>query len=111
MEQVNLGYSTKNIPLPKNKDYQQKLIESMEKLVRSIRWRAFFYLNPTTKKNRKETYGFNSTKSRPSIPELKEFEEGMIKLAQSIQFKKVKNNFQEQLMKDAQEIKNNKKNS
>ena len=109
MEQVSLGYSTKNIPLPKNKVYQQKLIESMEKFVRSIRWRSFFFLNPTTTTSKKETFGFNSTKSPPNIPELKEFEEGLVKIAQSVKFNKVTNDFQKQLRKDSQEIRNNNK--
>ena len=69
----------------------------MEKLVRSIRWRTFFFLNPTTTTNKRETYGFNSTKSLPNIPELKHLEEGLIKLAQSVKFNKVMNDFQKQI--------------
>ncbi|KAJ8033340.1 hypothetical protein HOLleu_23545 [Holothuria leucospilota] len=75
MNQFNLGYSTKNIPIPSRKGYLTALINKTEKFIRSVRWRTFFYLNPNGGKIRKEeTYGFRSSKSPPQIPELKEFE-------------------------------------
>jgi hypothetical protein len=105
MDQVNLGYSTKNIPIPNQKEYFQRLITSAEKFIRSVRWRTFFYLNPPNKHDTKETYGFNSTRSPPNIPEIKQLEDGMLSLIQNVKFKKVDRNFQKQLSKDTKKIK------
>ncbi len=104
-EKTNLGYSTKNIPIPSRKDYLKYLITKAETFMRNIRWRTFFYLNPEITTEQKETYGFKSTKSPPSIPELKEFENGMLHLVQNIEFNNSTSQFQKKLSKDAQIIK------
>ena len=106
MEQVNFGYSTKNIPIPGKREYLQQLIGSAEKFIRSIRWRALFFLNPKITQENKETFGFKSTKSAPNIPELKEFEDGIFQIIQKVQFKNANSNFQKQLSKDVKEVKN-----
>lgn len=106
MDQMNLGYSTKNIPLPSRKNYLQRLIERTEKFTRAIRWRAFFFLNPNASKDTKETFGFNTTKPPPQSKELKEFEVGLQKLVQNIEFKNSSDNFQQKLSKDLEDIKN-----
>ena len=105
MEQVNFGYSLKNIPIPENRVYLQMLINSAEKVTRSIRWRDFHFLNPKTPGPKKETYGFNSTKPAPIVPEMKEFEKEMLDLVMSVEFNKKTNPFQEKLKKDAATIK------
>ena len=106
MDQVNLGHSTKNIPIPGKSEYLQSLIASAEKFIRSIRWKTFFYLNPNENAERKNTYDFNSTKSPPKIPELKDFEDEMLKLVQSVEFKSSASKFQCQLSKNKNEIRN-----
>lgn len=88
MERLNLNCSTKNIPIPKSKDYLKRFVEMTEKLIRRMRWRAFFFLNPDAKQEQNETYGFNSKKSPPKIPELNEFETKMTNLIQNIEFRK-----------------------
>ena len=40
-----------------------------------------------------ETYGFKSTKNPPPIEELKDFENDMLKMIQSVKFKQVNNPF------------------
>jgi hypothetical protein len=105
-ESVNFGYSTKNIPIPKQKDYLKCLISKAEKFMRNIRWRTFFFLNPDIQAEDKETYGFNSTKSPPYIPELKQFEDGMLDIVQNIEFLSTSKPFQNQLRKDRQNIRN-----
>ena len=65
MEATQFDYSTKNIPVPSEKDYSKKLIEKTEELCRRMRWKAHFYLNPRNEHKNKETYGFNS-KATPS---------------------------------------------
>ena len=70
MEQVNFGYSTKNIPIPSPGEYLNKLIEQTRTFLKNARWRAFHFLNPESKTAKKETYGFKSPKSPDPVPEL-----------------------------------------
>ena len=89
------------------------LIDKADKFVKNLKnlqWRTFFFLNPNIGKPTKETYGFNSTKSPPSLPpppppththtptpfpELKGFEEGLEEpMTENIKFREVNNNFQ-----------------
>ena len=99
MECINFEYSTKNIPIPSEREYTMKLIEMTEHFLKRIRWKAFYYLHPEAR-SEKETYGFKSRKSPPSIPELASFEKNMTKMIQSIEFKQVKCRFQNQLKHD-----------
>ena len=69
MEKIEFGYSMKNIGLPSQKEYLTQLTLSCEKFVRNLRWRANFFLNPSTKPE-KETYDFRSIKAAPKIKEL-----------------------------------------
>ena len=46
METKQFGYSTKNIPIPPEKEYRKMLIEKTENLCRRMRWKAHFFLNP-----------------------------------------------------------------
>ena len=92
MEQVNFGYSLKNIPIPEEKVYLQMLINSSEKVMKSIRWKVFHFLI-LQKSTKKENFGFNSTKPAPSVPELKEFENGMAEIIKGVKFTKETNDF------------------
>lgn len=104
-QKINFGYSTKNIPIPSEKNYLKCLINKTDTFLRNIRWRTLFFLNPETKTEVKENFGFKSTKTPPQIPELKEFEEGMLDIVQNIEFKKTTSNFQKQLNSDICKIK------
>lgn len=109
MEEFNLGYSTKNIPIPEHKEYLKSLIQKTESLLRRMRWKAFFFLNPDAKRRQKETFGFNSTKTPMPVRELHEFENIMLKLIQDVKFKSTpscSSNFQRELSKNAKEIRN-----
>ena len=106
MEKFNISYSTKNIPLPSRSDYLQGLIEKTEQFLRRIRWKAYFFLNPDTTSSSKETYGFKSTKNPPPIEELKDFENDMLKMIQSVKFKQVNNSFLDKLKEHSDRIKN-----
>ena len=83
MEKFSVNHSTKNIPLPSQNDYRQRLIEKTEQFLRRMRWKAYFFLNPSTISNTKDTYGFKSAKNPPPVEELKEFENDMLKMIQS----------------------------
>ena len=99
MEQVNFGYSLKNIAIPEKKVYLQMLISSAEKVIQAVRWRTANYLNPPKSKNKKENFGFRSTKPDPAVPELKAFEDDVLKLVESVKFNNKTNDFQEKLKK------------
>ena len=63
-------------------------------------------LNPHTTSSSKETYGFRSTKNPPPIKELKDFEDDMLEMIQSVKFKQVNNPFFNKLKEDTDRIKN-----
>ncbi|KAJ8029045.1 hypothetical protein HOLleu_28339 [Holothuria leucospilota] len=104
-DRVNFGYSTKNIPLPPRKSYFKKFISKTESFLRNVIWRTYFFLNPEASVNKNEHYGFRSTKAPPQIPELKEFEDGMMSLIQNIKFNNNHKPFQTQLQTDTNKIK------
>ena len=58
-----------------------------------MRWKAYFFLNPSTISNTKDTYGFKSAKNPPPVEELKEFENSMLKMIQSTKFKHINSPF------------------
>ena len=93
MEKFNISYSTKNIPLPSHNDYLQRLIEKTEQFLHRMRWKTHFFLKPDTTSSTMETYGFKSTKNPSPIEELKDFEDDMLKMIQSVKFKQVNNPF------------------
>ncbi len=104
MEPVNLGYSTKNIPIVQPKEYLKCLVEKTESFLRRVRWKAYHFLKPTQPEAAKETFGFNTTKSPPPIKELEAFESKMLSLVQRVQFKTHHNKFQNDLSQDLTKI-------
>ena len=78
----------------------RRLIEKTERFIKNLRWRAFFFLNPEKKPEDKETYGFNSRRAPPVIPELTHFENKMIDIIQGIKFGNQTNEFQKKLKDD-----------
>ena len=105
MEKFNIGYSTKNIPLPSQNDFLQCLTEKTERFLRRMRWKAYFFLNPYVSTSSKDTYGFKSTKNPPPVDELKEFEDDMLKMVQSTKFIQVNNPFLTKLKNGTEHIK------
>ena len=96
MEKVSFDQSLKNIPVPDIKTYRESLIGSLDKVIKSFRWKAKFFLKPRAKQS-KENYGLKTIKSPETIPELKNFENDLIKMAQNIEFRKFENNLQKNL--------------
>ena len=105
MEKFIIGYSTKNIPLPSQNDFLQRLIEKTVQFLRRMRWKAYFFLNRDVSTCSKDTYGFKSTKNPPPVDELKEFEDDMLKMVQSTNFIQVNNPFLTKLKNDTEHIK------
>ena len=105
MERFNFNCSTKNIPMPTNKEYLKRLIEMTEKLINRMRWRAYHFLNSSSESDHRETYGFNSKKTPPQVPELNEFEAKMTNLIQNIEFKDLRSTeFQNELSKHVESM-------
>ena len=104
-------YSTKNIPLACKTAFRQRLIEKTESLIQRMRWKAFFFLNTNTDDaTTKETYGFKSKRSPPHVKDFEQFEDCMLDMIQSIQFKAHHhpNNLQRKLRNDVKEIRKDK---
>ena len=57
MEQVNFGYSTKNIPVPNNDVYLQILLTKWRKFTQNARKEAEHFLKKTVTKSEKEQGG------------------------------------------------------
>ena len=109
LTKTNFGYSMKNIGEPSKMEYLTLFLNQVHSFMGRIRWRAWHILNPSDA-NKKETFGFNTTKAPPSdIDELKVFEEKMIKLASSIKFNKKTNGFQRKLKEDIRSLKQEQK--
>ena len=102
MESTRFDYSTKNIPLPSESDYNRKLIEKTEHLCRRMRWKAHFYLNPDANGKQRETFGFNSKNTPPQVSAMLNFEKRLLSMIENIKFKKVKCWFQRKLSSDIQ---------
>ena len=94
MEQIQLGYSLKDIPIPENKVYLEKVISSWEVSDKKMKWKVHRINNPArTAKESKNTFGFPTVEApptlKPDLPttkQLKEFQNGMINLIKGIEF-------------------------
>ena len=104
MERVNFDYSMKNIPLPNHSEYTKRLIEKTESVIKRMRWRAFFFLNPDKRSKEIETYGFNSRKTPPQLEQMTQFEDSLLQMIDNIQFRDNKCQFQSNLRKNVKEI-------
>ena len=74
--------------------------------MRNLRWKVFFYLNPSQKGTKKESFGFKSTSNPPFMKEIKPFEDDMFELVHNIKFKLFTNGFQDRLKSDKAIIEN-----
>ena len=117
-------YSLKNIPIPtdeKDQEYNKKALSQMEHFLRRMRWRAIYYQKYIEKQNNPnddldetfdedfETYGFKSELKPPPVPDLADFEKACWDLIKNIEFKKVSNKFQKELISDLNRIKREEK--
>ena len=105
MEQINLGYSLKNIPVPDQKTYLNMLVSALEQGLHRMQWAASFELNQIKSAKKKETFGFPTSNTAPNLPELQDFKAGLIKIAESVEFKKQSNPLQQKMKVDNRNIK------
>ena len=72
--------------MPSEDTYLQMMVNSVEKLIHNLRWRAFHFLKEEQSTSSKETFEFRSTAPAPQIQDMKEFEDGMVDLVKGIKF-------------------------
>ena len=104
MERFDLPYSKKNIPVPNKKEYKLLITAKTESFIKRMRWKALQFLGKLPPSD-KETYGFRSRKCPPVVQELTDFEDGLWKMVNNIEFRHVNNPFQEKMKKDIKDIK------
>ena len=105
MDKISFDYSMKNVPIPSKEEYRLEFIQSVNIFIKNMTWRAWHYLNPNETGNFKETFGFNTSKCPPFVPEFKTLQDNLQDLTKNIEFKdKNFNNFQHQLKKDLKTI-------
>jgi hypothetical protein len=102
MEKVRFNYSLKNIPIPPRNSYIKSLLDKTEKVIKTMRWKALFYDNPTStsNNNNSDKFGFRSRKCPPVIADMKHFENDVFSMVNSIEFRKISDPFQQQLQQD-----------
>ena len=102
MNKFHFNQSLKNIPIPSKSQYQRVLASKIEKFIVNLRWKLFHIQNPS--RDNKETYGFKTTNTPPTLKELVPLEEDLLKLAKNIEFRHVNSNFQSNLREQIQRI-------
>ena len=105
MERISFNYSTKNIPVASKEVYIKQLIGKTEQFLCRMRWKAFHFLNPG-QASTKETFSFKTRNCPPIVEELRNFEEGMTQLIQTVKFRDIKCQFQKDLNDDIRSIRN-----
>ena len=108
MNRKNLGYSSKNIPIPSKSTYYKLLIDKVESLIKRMRWKAHFFDNKETPNEHHQNFGFKSSYTPPANPCLTEFENELYELIRKIEFRNVNNDFLKKLDDDLKEIRKSK---
>ena len=89
MEKFEIEYSMKNIPIPSLRQYKIQLISKFEKVIKRMRWKSLKFLGKLSSDNNNQTFGFQSTKCRPPVNELVDFEKDMMLMVKNIKFRKI----------------------
>ena len=115
-------FSMKNIPIQNEDSFLKNFIHRTEDFITRLRWPILFFLKREEEKKkdncddcesdgedeRKETYGFRSTRIPPPIKEIEEFEQDLWSMVEGIQFNKKRTQFQKRLINEVKEIKKSK---
>ena len=96
----------KNIPVPSKKLHLKILINKVELLIERMPWKALFSGIESESTFR---YGFKTRKCPPQHKNLMEFEDDLQKMISTMQFRRVKNDFQNRLKNDIRSIQSFKK--
>ena len=81
------------------------LISKVELLVKRMRWKAHLFENGELRQSNPLHYIFKSRKCPPQHKDLIAFEDDLVKLIQGVRFKRVSNDFQDQMQADINSIK------
>ena len=85
MEKINLGYSTKNIPIPSHHQYLKCLTNKTELFIKHLRWKVFYFDKPAENNlGETEFYGFKTQKCPPQIIALNDFEHDLYEMVRNI---------------------------
>ena len=106
MEKFNLEYSTKNIPIPSERNYKLKLMEKIELVIKRMRWKAIFFDNKYNQGKFPERYGLKTFYCPSSIKEMSQFEKDLLELVKNVKFRKYRSSFQLKLNNDITVIRN-----
>ena len=89
MEKKAYNYSTKNIPIPSERNYKLQLVEKIEIFIKIMRWKAIMY-NAGCKQNRKleKKYELKTLHSPKQVKERSAFEKELIAVVKDIKFRK-----------------------
>ena len=81
--------------------YFKSMMDKVEKFIRRIHWKANFFDNPMMRDNNNYTnHGLRSNISTPQNPALTSFENDIYGMVRNIQFRKVRNDFQDKLKEE-----------
>ena len=110
MKIFKLDTSLKNIPVSSQIEFKERLVEQVGKLMRRMRLKVYFSGGKNKKDEMndtgKETYGFKSRFTPAATnQQLKAFENDLMELVKSVEFRRIKNNFQAELQNDVSRIK------
>ena len=100
METINLGYSTKNIPISNKDSYRTALIAQTESFLRRLRWKVHFFLSKSDTVTSTSHLGFNSLCSPPKNQLLYQFENDMYDMVKNVEFEPVNLPFQKKMSVD-----------
>ena len=110
----HFNFSMKNIPIQNEDSFLKNFIHRTEDFITRLRWPILFFLKREEEKKkdncddcesdsedeRKETYGFRSTRIPPPIKEIEEFEQDLWSMVEGIQFNKKRTQFQKRLINE-----------
>ena len=88
------NYSTKNIPVPSERNYELQLVEKIEILIKRIRWQAIMYDTGCNQNRNVEKYGVKTLHSPKQVKELSTFEKDLKAVVKDIKFRNVGSDFQ-----------------
>ena len=120
MERVNLGYSVKNIPTANERLYKTQLVDSIEAVIKRMRWKAIFFTNgdPDLQENgdpglqetpEYENYGLKTNRCPAQVNSMKKFEADLINITNNISFRKTTNPLQKKMKEDLKNMRESNK--
>ena len=104
MEKMQLGYTYKNIPIPKQRNYKVQLVDKIEMLVKRMKWKAYHYMNNSKDNKSINTYGMKTLNCPPQIKEMAFFEKELFGTIETLKFETERSEFQKKLKTDIKNI-------